>query len=52
MSQIRKVFDTNTLGVMAMVQAVIPQMRERRSGAIINVTSSVTLAPMPLAVLR
>lgn len=34
---------------MAMVQAVIPQMRERRSGAIINVTSSVTLAAMPLA---
>jgi NAD(P)-dependent dehydrogenase (short-subunit alcohol dehydrogenase family) len=49
LSYIRKVFDTNTLGVMAMVQAVIPQMRERRSGAIINVTSSVTLAPMPLA---
>jgi len=49
MSQVRKVFDTNTLAVMAMVQAVIPQMRERRSGAIINVTSSVTLAPMPLA---
>lgn len=49
MSHIRKVFDTNTLGVMAMVQAVIPQMRERRSGAIINVTSSVTLAAMPLA---
>lgn len=49
MSHIRNVFDTNTLGVMAMVQAVIPQMRERRSGAIINVTSSTTLAPMPLA---
>jgi NAD(P)-dependent dehydrogenase (short-subunit alcohol dehydrogenase family) len=49
MSHIRKVFDTNTLGVMAMVQAVIPQMRKRRSGAIINVTSSVTLAAMPLA---
>lgn len=49
MAHIRKVFDTNTLGTMAMVQAVIPQMRERRSGAIINVTSSVTLAAMPLA---
>lgn len=49
LSYIRKVFDTNTVGVMAMVQAVIPQMRERRSGAIINVTSSVTLAAMPLA---
>lgn len=49
MSHIRKVFETNTFGVMAMVQAVIPQMRSRRSGVIVNVTSSVTLAPMPLA---
>jgi NAD(P)-dependent dehydrogenase (short-subunit alcohol dehydrogenase family) len=49
MSHVRKVFDTNSFGVMAMAQAVIPQMRERRSGAIINVTSSATLAPMPLA---
>ena len=49
MSHVRKIFDTNSFGVMAMAQAVIPQMRERRSGAIINVTSSATLAPMPLA---
>jgi NAD(P)-dependent dehydrogenase (short-subunit alcohol dehydrogenase family) len=49
LSHIRKVFDTNTFGVMAMTQAVIPQMRQRRSGTIVNVTSSVTLAPMPLA---
>ncbi|MCA0278824.1 MAG: SDR family oxidoreductase [Proteobacteria bacterium] len=49
MSHIRKVFDTNTFGVMAMTQAVIPQFRTRRSGVIVNVTSSVTLAPMPLA---
>ncbi len=49
MSHIRKVFEANTFGTMAMTQAVIPQMRERRSGTIVNVTSSVTLAPMPLA---
>lgn len=49
MAHIRKVFETNTFGVMAMAQAVIPQMRARRSGVIVNVTSSVTLAPMPLA---
>jgi NAD(P)-dependent dehydrogenase (short-subunit alcohol dehydrogenase family) len=49
LDHIRRVFDTNTFGVMAMCQAVIPQMRERRSGAIVNVTSSVTLAPHPLA---
>lgn len=49
MAHIRKVFETNTFGVMAMAQSVIPQMRARRTGVIINVTSSVTLAPHPLA---
>ncbi|MFZ2101595.1 MAG: SDR family oxidoreductase [Oricola sp.] len=49
MAHVRKVFDTNTFGVMAMTQAVIPQFRERRSGVVVNVTSSVTLAAMPLA---
>ncbi len=49
MAHIRKIFDTNTFGVMAMCQAVIPQMRARRAGVIVNVTSTVTLAAMPLA---
>lgn len=49
MSHIRKVFNTNTFGVMAMTQAVIPQMRARRSGVIVNVTSTVTLTTFPLA---
>lgn len=49
MAHVRKVFETNTFGVMAMTQAVIPQFRAQGSGVIVNVTSSVTLAPMPLA---
>ncbi|MFC7705214.1 SDR family oxidoreductase [Plastorhodobacter daqingensis] len=49
MAHVRKVFETNTFGVMAMCQAIIPGMRQRRSGVIVNVTSSATLAPMPLA---
>ncbi|MRX33408.1 SDR family oxidoreductase [Aminobacter sp. MDW-2] len=49
MAHVRKLFETNTFGVMAMTQAVIPQFRARRSGVVVNVTSSVTLAPMPLA---
>lgn len=49
MATVREVFETNTFGVMAMTQAVIPQFRARRSGVVVNVTSSATLARMPLA---
>jgi NAD(P)-dependent dehydrogenase (short-subunit alcohol dehydrogenase family) len=48
MATTREVFDTNTFGTMAMTQAVLPQFRARRSGVVVNVTSSATLAPMPL----
>lgn len=44
----RSVFETNTLGTMRMIGAVLPQFRERRRGLIINVTSSVTMKPLPL----
>jgi len=44
----RDVFETNTLGTIAMTQAVLPQFRERKSGVIVNVTSTVTLRPLPL----
>jgi short-subunit dehydrogenase len=49
MSKTRELFETNTIGVIAMTQEVVPQMRARGSGVIVNVTSSATLAPMPLA---
>lgn len=48
MDVIREIFETNTFGVMAVTQAVVPQLRERRAGLVINVTSSATLAPFPL----
>jgi NAD(P)-dependent dehydrogenase (short-subunit alcohol dehydrogenase family) len=48
MTTVHEVFETNTFGVMAMTQAVLPQFRARRSGVVVNVTSSATLAPMPL----
>lgn len=44
----REIFETNTLGAMAMIQAVLPQFRARRAGVIVNVTSTVTLRPLPL----
>lgn len=48
MEIVRGVFETNTLGTIAMTQAVLPQMRERNSGIVVNVTSSVTLRALPL----
>ena len=43
MAAARELFETNTLGTIAMTQAVLPQMRERRAGVVVNVSSSVTL---------
>jgi NAD(P)-dependent dehydrogenase (short-subunit alcohol dehydrogenase family) len=40
MNTVREVFETNTFGVMAMTQAVLPQFRERRSGVVVNVTQA------------
>ena len=48
LDMVRDIFETNTFGTMAMIQAVLPQFRERRAGMIINVTSSVTYRPLPL----
>jgi NAD(P)-dependent dehydrogenase (short-subunit alcohol dehydrogenase family) len=48
MATVREIFETNTFGMMAMAQAVLPQFRARKAGLIVNVTSTVTLAPMPL----
>ncbi|KQU71457.1 MULTISPECIES: SDR family oxidoreductase [unclassified Rhizobacter] len=45
---VRELFETNTFGTMAVTQAVLPQLRERRSGVVVNVTSSATLKPLPL----
>ncbi|WP_027057409.1 SDR family oxidoreductase [Mesorhizobium loti] len=43
----RELFETNVLGTMAMTQAVLPGMRKRQTGVIINISSSVTLRPFP-----
>lgn len=48
MQVVREIFETNTLGTLAMTQAVLPQFRAREAGVIVNVTSSVTLKSLPL----
>lgn len=48
MDKIRELFETNTLGTIAMTQAVLPQFRVQGFGVIVNVTSGVTFQPRPL----
>ena len=48
MDKVRELFETNTLGTIAMTKAVIPGMRQRGSGVIVNVTSGVTFQPLLL----
>ena len=42
MATAREIFETNTIGTMAMTQAVLPQFRQRKAGVIVNVSSTVT----------
>jgi NAD(P)-dependent dehydrogenase (short-subunit alcohol dehydrogenase family) len=45
---LREIFETNTFGVMSVCRAAIPHLRQQGGGALINVTSSTAIAPMPL----
>jgi NAD(P)-dependent dehydrogenase (short-subunit alcohol dehydrogenase family) len=46
-SDIRKLFETQFFGVVAMIKAVLPGMRARRSGAIVNI-STIGVQIMPV----
>ncbi|MBN9242150.1 MAG: SDR family NAD(P)-dependent oxidoreductase [Mesorhizobium sp.] len=48
LEMVRRVFETNTFATIAVMQAVLPGMRERRAGVIVNVSSSATMKPLPL----
>jgi NAD(P)-dependent dehydrogenase (short-subunit alcohol dehydrogenase family) len=47
LSELRNQFEANVFGAVAMIQAVLPGMRRRRSGRIINVTSMGGFITMP-----
>jgi NAD(P)-dependent dehydrogenase (short-subunit alcohol dehydrogenase family) len=48
MDVVREIYETNTIGTIAMTQAFLPQFRERKAGVVVNITSSVTLRSLPL----
>ena len=46
-SEIESLFDTNVFGMVRTIRAVLPYMRARRSGRIINVSSVLGFLPAP-----
>lgn len=47
MEELRQQFEVNVFGAVAMIKAVLPHMRTRREGRILNVTSMGGLMTMP-----
>jgi NAD(P)-dependent dehydrogenase (short-subunit alcohol dehydrogenase family) len=46
-TEVRALFDTHFFGTVAVIKAVLPGMRERRSGAIVNISSiGATVTPV------
>jgi NAD(P)-dependent dehydrogenase (short-subunit alcohol dehydrogenase family) len=46
-SQAQALFDTNVIGVLRMIQAVLPGMRGQGAGLIVNISSILGLIPAP-----
>jgi NAD(P)-dependent dehydrogenase (short-subunit alcohol dehydrogenase family) len=46
-SQAQALFDTNVIGVLRMIQAVLPDMRRQGAGLIVNISSILGLIPAP-----
>jgi NAD(P)-dependent dehydrogenase (short-subunit alcohol dehydrogenase family) len=45
--ELRRQFEVNVFGAVAMIQAVLPAMRKRRAGRILNITSMGGIITMP-----
>lgn len=48
LAEVRRMYETNVFGLVRMIQAVVPQMRERQGGTIVNVSSVAGTVAAPL----
>lgn len=48
LDEVHRMFETNFFGAARMIQALVPRMRERGAGAVVNVTSTAGIAAPPL----
>jgi short-subunit dehydrogenase len=46
-AEVRRLFDLNLHAPLALIRALVPQMKQRRSGCIVNVSSVAGLVPLP-----
>jgi NAD(P)-dependent dehydrogenase (short-subunit alcohol dehydrogenase family) len=51
LDEVKRMFETNVFGAVRMIQALLPQMRERGGGTIVNVSSVTGRAVGPLGAL-
>ena len=47
LAEVQRVFDTNVMGTLRTIQAVLPSMRKHKSGLIINISSIAAEAGLP-----
>ena len=48
LAEVQRLYDINVFGTLRVIQAVAPQMRERKAGTIVNISSVVAHASLPL----